>query len=221
MKNKMPAAHAFRHAPSATKGFDIIKTFRVVARLFIVFLALWSLSSLETYAVAQAGSQDKEQECTTLLRHRAEALGEKDYTRLETMAKQFLQDCKALYSSEEYSMAYLDVAIAHMQREDFAAALDASQRCIDVFYENAFCHVYKTWALIEIKKTEEARTESDIAEKLIDYLLEKNERESGAATEQRDKEAYAVNEKNLKASKRLLEALRTKLHQPSSDQFKI
>ncbi len=156
-----------------------------------------------------------------MLRHRGEALGERDYPELDRIAKQYLKDCKDVSDSEEYSMAYLDLAIANMALNDSAAALAASQRCIDVFYSNAFCHVYKTWALINLKRSAEARTEFEIAEKLIVSLLEKNEKDLGAATEKHDKEWYSVTEENLKASRRLLEALRTKLHELSDDEMKI
>jgi hypothetical protein len=192
----------------------MIRTFKIAVQILTVLVAL-------CYAPALAASPEKEQGCRTLLRHRGEALTARDYAALDRLAKQSLQDCKEVSDAEEYSMAYLDLAMTHMVLNDGAAAREATERCIDVFYSNAFCHVYKTWALIDLKRSAEARTEFEIAEKLIGSLLEKNEKDLGAATEQQDKEWHAVNEENLKASRRLLETLRTKLHALSDDEIEI
>ena len=186
-------------------------------RTFNVLIILVTLC----YAPALAAPPEKEHECRTLLRQRGEALTARDHAALDRLAKQYLRDCKEVSDAGEYSMAYLDLAMAHMAVNDAAAALEASERCIDVFYSNAFCHVYKTWALIDLERSAEARAEFETAEKLIGSLLEKNEKDLAAATEQQDKEWYAVIEENLKASRRLLETLRTKLHALSDDEMEI
>ena len=178
----------------------------------LVVAAFWGVVQTHSIAFAQTASKEKAQQCVTQMGEQTAALVARDWPQLERLAKRYLQDCKGVFGSELYSDAYLHIAIANIQLDDSAAALAASETCIDIFYANSGCHVQKVLALIKLKRFAEALTESEIAEKLVDYLIKRNERDLREASQPVDKELYSSKDDNLKAQKSLLNSIRPQLY---------
>jgi tetratricopeptide (TPR) repeat protein len=156
-----------------------------------------------------------EKSCFAWVRERGAAHATKDYSRLERLANQFIRDCKWTLdpkfgpgSNEMYSDAYQDLAIIYSERGDFVAALEASEKGIDIFYENYGCHLQKVIALTFLGRKPQARTACDIAVRLLAYLIEGNERNLERASQPKDKERYSNKLEDLKKVKAFLELLR-------------
>lgn len=181
-------------------------------RISLVIIALGGLIQTHSVVAAQTGSEDNMEHCTNQMNERTAAFVARDWPQLERLAKRYLQDCKGVFDSENYSNAYLDIAIANIQLNNSAAALAASETCIDIFYANSGCHTQKVLALIKVKRFAEARTEFEIAERLVGYLIERNERDLREASQPVYKEFYSSKDYNLKAQKSLLDSIRPQLY---------
>ena len=184
---------------------------------FLVIAALLGSTELNnSVAVAQGGSKDKVEwmnECISQLDERTAAFVARDWTQLERLAKRYLQDCKGVFDSENYSGAYEDIASANIELNNPLAALAASERCIDVYYANAGCHVSKIRALIKLSRLSEAHSEFEIAEKLIVHLIEINEENIRKTSDPSEhgialKKFYSSKNNKLKALQKLLDSIR-------------
>jgi len=181
--------------------------------IFLVIAALlWSTKLNNSVAVAQADSQDKKRECITLLEEQTAALTAEDWTHLEKLAKRYLQDCKEVSDSENYSFAHESIAIANIRLNNPAAALEASKTCIDVYYTNVGCHVTKIRALINLQRVSDARASFEIAERLVAHVIEINERDLHETSDPLEKKVYAAKEHYLNAQKGLLDSIRPLLY---------
>jgi hypothetical protein len=180
-------------------------------RISFVIAAFWASVQTHSVAVAQTGSKDNMEQCTTQMNERAAALVAQDWPQLERLAKRYLQDCKGVFDSENYSTAYEEIAMANLQLNNPAATLVASEKCIDIFYANSGCHVNKVQALIKLKRFAEARTEFGIAERLVGYLIESNEKDLHVASHPVYKKLYSSKDRNLRAQKSLLDRIRPHL----------
>lgn len=178
----------------------------------LVVAAFWGVVQTHSIAFAQTASKEKAQHCVTQMNERAAAIAAEDWLQLDRLAKRYLQDCKGVFDSENYSNAYLDIASANIRLNNPEAALAASETCIDIFYANSGCHVRKVQALIKLKRFVEARTEFEIAERLVVYLIERNERDLREASTIGDKELYYSKDNYLKAQKSLLNSIRPQLY---------
>ena len=79
-------------------------------------------------------------------------------------------------------------------------------------YANSGCHVMKVQALIKLKRFAEVRTAFEIVERLVDYLIERNEKDLREASHPVYKEFYSSKDYNLRAQKSLLDAIRPQLY---------
>ena len=175
-------------------------------------------AEIQTHSVAIAQGEVKNEvknkeewmkECTSQINERTAALVVRDWTQLERLAKRFLQDCKGIIDTELYSSAYSDIAETNLQLSNPKAALAVSEKCIDLFYANSYCHLNKVRAFIKLKRFAEARTEFDIAEKLIGYLIQKTERELLEASHPVYKDLYSSKLLSLKAQRSHLDSIRS------------
>lgn len=178
-------------------------------RISLIVLAfLWSAKLTNSVAVVQAGNEEKARQCVTLIKEQTAALVARDWSQLERLAKQYLQDCKEVHDSEAYSGGYEHLAIANMYLGNEVAALAMSEKCINIFYGNSGCHVEKVQALIKLKRISEARDALEIAERLVAHLIDNNERHLHETHHPIYKELYSAKLYQLRAEKSLLEQIR-------------
>jgi tetratricopeptide (TPR) repeat protein len=176
----------------------------------VIPLNEWKTGKTEEW---QTGSKDKMKQCITQMDARTAALVARDWPQLERFAKRYLQDCKGVFDSENYSYAYEDIAMANMELNNPAAALEASERCIDVYYANAGCHVTKVRALAKLLRLSEARSEFEIAERLIVHLIEINEENLHKTSDPSEygialRKVYSSKGNKLRALQKLLDSIR-------------
>jgi len=174
----------------------------------VIALAIMGVSACASFV-----TKEQERWCYAWVTERAAARAAQDYPRLERLANQFIRDGKWLLdlgpeNYEMYSEAYEDLIDVYFSRDDFMAALEASEKCIDVFYPNPSCHQSKVMALAALGRKPEARTACDIAERLVAHLIRVNERNLRQASQPIDKERYSNKLEGLKVRKFLLEGLR-------------
>ena len=167
-------------------------------------------------ACASFITKEQERRCYAWVTERAAARAAQDWPRLERLANQFIRDGKWLLdpalgpeSYEMYSEAYEDLIDVYFMRDDFMAVLEASEKCINVFYANPRCHQFKVVALAILGRKAEARAACDIAERLVAYLIRVNERNLRQASQPVDKEKYSAKLEFLEMQKRLLEIMRS------------
>jgi S1-C subfamily serine protease len=171
----------------------------------VIPLNEWKTGKTEEW---QTGSKDKVNRCITIMKERAAALATQDWSYLERLANRYLQNCEGSLDSEDYSEAYCHLAMAHMNRDNAMAALEASEKCIDVFYANFGCHVEKVRALLYLGRQSEARTAFEIAEKIAAHVIKINERKLSEASQPLYKELYSSKQRMLEAQKSHLDSLR-------------
>lgn len=169
-------------------------------------------SRTHSLAVAQTASEEKVQQCVTHMNERTAALAARDWFQLERLAKRYIQDCKGVLGSEDYSWAYYHIATANIQINNATAALAASEECIDIFYANAGCHVLKVDALIKLDRFAEARTEFEIAERLVPYLIKKNEGDLSETSDPLKKRLYSAKDDFLRSQQEVLDLIRYQLY---------
>ncbi len=134
----------------------------------VIPLNEWKTGKTEEW---QTGSKDKVNRCITMMNERTAAVAAQDWSHLERLANRYLQDCKGVFDSENYSWGYLHLAIAYRQRDNAMAALEASEKCIDVFYANSGCHVEKVEALLKLGRQSEDALHSRLQKSLLLTLL--------------------------------------------------
>jgi tetratricopeptide (TPR) repeat protein len=159
-------------------------------------------------ACASIYSEERVEWCLTLAKERRAASNAQDWPQLERLANQFLGDCKHFLDSKLLSKVYEDLASAHHNRGNLLAALEASEKCIDIFYTNHGCHQTKVMVLINLGRKSEALAACEIAERLIAHLIKVNQSNLRQASRPIDKERYSAEQELLEFRKKLLEGMR-------------
>jgi len=146
--------------------------------------------------------------CTSQLNERTAALVARDWNHLDRLARQYLASCKAAVDSEEYSNAFVHVAMASLGLGNIPAALSASDSCIATYYANSECHISKLNALIAAGRLTEAKSTFSVAERLVEHSLESTQRRLRDATDASERDLHTSQLQNLNAQRGLLDALR-------------
>jgi tetratricopeptide (TPR) repeat protein len=129
----------------------------------------------------QAQSEEKVQNCLSLLEQRHSSLIAKDWRQLELLSRRYVSKCYGVYTSEDdlyvdsTSLAMSEIVQSKMWLKDYQAALDEAKKCIDFDYNNLGCHINKTYALIKLDNIPEATKEYDVSTRLYKHLFEKYE----------------------------------------------
>jgi len=142
--------------------------------LFSLLLVIMVVGAVD--AIAQTTSEQKNQECISLIKERTAALAAKDWQQLEWLAKRYLQKCRGVHDSESLASAQEDLANAYFELGNLMAALSATEACIDLFYASPGCHVISAVVLLKLGRLQDVRAAHSIAERLVGHLITTTER---------------------------------------------
>lgn len=176
--------------------------------LLLVFMVSGAVDAL-----AQTTSEQKSQECISLIKERTAALVANDWQQLERLAKRYLQTCRGVHDSESLANAQEDLANAYFELGNRTAALSATEACIDLFYASPGCHVRRAVLLLKLGRLRDARAALAIAEKLVGHLITTTERDLQRAAHPLERELNAAKLEKLRALESRIEALRPQVNQ--------
>ena len=171
--------------------------------LFVSAALLCSQAKAADYSNVDAMNQ-----CTSILKERTAAMVARDWGHLQRLAGQYLSTCKSTVDREAYSNAFVHLAIANLELKNIAGAIAASDSCIAAYYANSDCHIYRLHALIALARMSEARKAYSVAERLVEYSIEKSERGLRDTSSELERHFHIAQLENLNAQKSLLDALR-------------
>jgi hypothetical protein len=167
------------------------------------------LVGLSFYAVAHTAaaagqSGDRLQACLHQKQERNAAMQARDWEAMERFANAYIKRCAGTEQPRDFSTAHWEAAMAAMKLGRPASAVKYLDRCIEVSYANASCHVQKIYVLIRMQRTGEARKLHATASRLIDGQLEATERALRGPVAGIEKEALEIELESLQLSQRSL-----------------
>lgn len=112
--------------------------------------------------------------CEDTYPKREAALKAKNWDALEVAAVKFIEGCDRAYGDEELAKAHAELSLVLRHRNDPKNAAEFATRAIS-YSKDPDYHIEKALCLIELKKTEEARLELDVAELMSKLALKNNE----------------------------------------------
>jgi len=177
-------------------------------KLLFLISATHVLTSIAWSADAQEVSLRQKEMCVVQLTQRTAAMVAEDWPELERLAERYVKTCKNVVQDEDYSLAYLDMAVANVQLNYARKALSASELCINIYYSNCGCHMQKIMALIALNRLTDARATLNKAERLIEHLIDVSDRDQGNGRSASEMELLKSHRNNLSSQQRLAASIR-------------
>lgn len=171
---------------------------------FTALLVGVSFSAVTHTAAAAGQSGDRLQTCLHQKQERSAAMQARDWEAMERFANAYIKRCVGIDRPRDFSTAYWEAAMAAMKLGRPASALKYLDRCIEVFYANASCHVEKIYVLILMQRTGEARKWHATANRLVNGQVEATERALRGPIAGVEKEALEIELESLQISQRSL-----------------
>lgn len=128
----------------------------------------------------------------------------RDWEAMERFANAYIKRCAGIDRPRDFSTAHWEAAMAAMKLGRPASALKYLDRCIEVSYANAACHVEKIYVLISMQRTDEARKLHATANRLVNGQVEATERALRGPVAGVEKEALEIELESLQISQRSL-----------------
>lgn len=139
-----------------------------MTKLIILLILLLSTACTKREAIPYPEA------CEDTYPKRVAALKAKDWDALEVAAVKFIEGCDKAYGDEELAKAHAELSLVLRHRKDPKNAAEFADRAISYSKEPDY-HIEKAICLIELKRSEEARLELDVAELMSKLALTNNE----------------------------------------------
>lgn len=169
-----------------------------------------TLSPTSTSAVtsSQALPREQEKKCTALVRDRTAAMVAEDWSRMKSVSERYLSSCKGIAADEDNASAWEGIATASRESRNPKATLEAANRCIDLYYRNTGCHLYKAEALFRLGRARDASRILEGADRMIDHLIQETSSELRDVRSNENQEKLNAKLASLQAQKELASAMR-------------
>lgn len=171
---------------------------------FAALLVGLSFSAVAPTAAAAVKSGDRLQTCLHQKQERSAAMQARDWEAMERFANAYIKRCAGIDRPRDFSTAHWEAAMAAMKLGRPASALKYLDRCIEVSYANASCHVEKIYVLIRMQRTDEARKLHATANRLVNGQVDATERALRGPVAGVEKEALEIELESLQISQRSL-----------------
>ena len=156
----------------------------------VLLMLMAGILASSVHAETKSNEVKKKEQCISLKKEQAAALVARDWENLERLAKDYIAKCKEVFSSQDLSGCFVDIAIANNELGKPRLALAAAEMCIEIYYGNPGCHIEKTRALIALGRKAEARKSLDISERLTRHALENAKRELESSSSEIEKNLH-------------------------------
>lgn len=167
-----------------------------------------SLASASGAASSQSSQLDQKKKCTSLFRDRTAAMAAQDWTGMKSASERYLSFCKGIATDEENASAWESIATASREAKNPKATLAAANRCIELHYRNAGCHLYKAEALFRLGQVGDASRILDGADRMIDHLIQETSAELREIRSSEDEERLRAKLASLQAQQQLASAMK-------------
>ena len=129
--------------------------------LFHLIIIVLTLS----LTVGCSSTQSSKKACLELKKKANQSYGAKDWEKYIKDSKNYIESCRNVDDSESISMTYSSMAGVFLLMSQPNDALDLANLCSSTYYANPDCHFNKAWALLQLRRFEEAKNSLNIAER--------------------------------------------------------
>jgi len=116
-------------------------------------------------ASTQSSLLDRKKACLELGKKANQSFEAKDWDKYIKDSKNIIESCRDVFDSESISTTYSLIAGAFLYMGQPNDALDSANLCSSTYYANPNCHFDKAWALLQLRRFEEAKDSLNIAER--------------------------------------------------------
>jgi tetratricopeptide (TPR) repeat protein len=118
-----------------------------------------------------ARTQSSRKVCLELGEKANQSFGARDWEKYIKDSKNYIESCRNVLGSESISTIYSLMAAAFVHMGQPNDAVNSANLCSSTYYANPDCHFYKAWALLQLRRFEEAKNSLNIAERTAKHEL--------------------------------------------------
>ena len=160
------------------------------------------------YSKSPVFSEQEKFDCVSMIEQRTAANIANDWSQMDRLAKQYILSCRGAFGANDLSIAFEAIASANFTMAHFSDVLKAANACIETYYANPGCHLYKVQALIALDQLFIARDSFRTAESLIKQSILKNDSDLKNARNQVDQNLFLARRRQYKALLQVADELR-------------
>lgn len=181
-------------------------------RLLPVLILLFAESSFSQSSGHKNEQYELKKICIEQVNRNTAALVARDWLQLTNEADRFIKNCGSILGNEFLAQAHQRKMDAYEFLQLPSKALKSSDDCLNSYYGNTGCHLGRTFALIQLKRYQEAKVSLDRADKLITVSLHNIERDLLRPQHYLDRELSQSRQNEIKSHQELAFELHKRLN---------